>query len=59
MRGFALMPGRWQWTVARVADVMCMIASPEPQRVVPSLAECAGCVLTSADCPDRMEPSLN
>ena len=36
MRGFALMPGRWQWTVARVADVMCMIASPEPQRVVPS-----------------------
>jgi hypothetical protein len=38
---------------------MRMIASPEPQRVVPSLAECGWCELTSADCSDRVEPELN
>ena len=45
--------------VSRVAEFMSMIASSEPQRVMPSLAECAGCVLTSADCSERMEPCLN
>ena len=45
--------------VSRLAEFMRKMTSPVPSRRVPSLAECGWCELTSADCPDRMEPELN
>ena len=42
--------------VARLAEFMRKMTSDMPPRRVPSLAECGWCELTSADCPDRMEP---
>ena len=45
--------------VARLAEFMRKMTSHMPPRRVPSLAECGWCELTSADCPDRVEPGLN
>ena len=45
--------------VARLAEFMRKMTSDMPPRRVPSLAECGWCELTSADCPDRVEPGLN
>ena len=45
--------------VSRLAGFMRKMTSDMPPRRVPSLAECGWCELTSADCPDRMEPGLN
>ena len=42
--------------VSRVAEFMRKMTSDMPPRRVPSLAECGWCELTSADCPDRIEP---
>ena len=45
--------------VSRLAEFMRKMTSDMPLRRVPSLAECGWCELTTADCPDRMEPCLN
>ena len=45
--------------VARLGEFMRKMTSDMPPRRVPSLSECGWCELTSADCPDRMEPELN
>ena len=45
--------------VSRLGEFMRKMTSPMPSRRVPSLAECGWCDVTSADCPDRMEPELN
>ena len=45
--------------VSRLAEFMRKMTSDMPPRRVPSLAECGWCELTSADCPDRVEPGLN
>ena len=42
--------------ISRVAEFMRKMTSDMPPRRVPSLAECRFCELTSADCPDRVEP---
>ena len=42
--------------VSRLAEFMRKMTSDMPPRRVPSLAECGWCELTSADCPDRIEP---
>ena len=45
--------------VSRLAKFMRKMSSPMPARKVPSLPECRFCELTSADCPDRMEPDTD
>ena len=45
--------------VSRVAEFMRKMTSDMPPRRVPSLAECGWCELTSADCPDRIEPDAD
>ena len=45
--------------VSRLAKFMRKMTSDMPPRRVPSLAECGWCELTSADCPDRMEPDAD
>ena len=42
--------------VSRLAEFMRKMTSDMPPRRVPSLAGCGWCELTSADCPDRIEP---
>ena len=42
--------------VSRLAEFMRKMTSDMPPRRVPSMVECGWCELTSADCPDRMEP---
>ena len=45
--------------VARLGEFMRKMTSDMPPRRVPSLAECGWCELTSADCPDRIEPDAD
>ena len=42
--------------VSRLTEFMRKMTSDMPPRRVPSMTECGWCELTSADCPDRMEP---
>ena len=60
--------GRWKGSrfegvddafVSRLAEFMRKMTSDMPPRRVPSLAECGWCELTSADCPDRIEPDAD
>lgn len=39
----------------QVAAVMRRIVADEPTRKVPSSRECVWCVVSSADCPERVE----
>ena len=45
--------------VSRVTEFIRKMTSPMPARRVPSLPECRFCELTSADCPDRIEPDAD
>ena len=45
--------------VARLGEFMRKMTSDMPPRRVPSLVECGWCELTSADCPDRIEPDAD
>ena len=45
--------------VARLGEFMRKMTSDMPPRRVPSLSECGWCELTSADCPDRIEPDAD
>ena len=45
--------------VSWVTGFMRKMNSDMPPRRVPSLAECGWCELTSADCPDRIEPDAD
>ena len=45
--------------VSRLAEFMRKMTSHMPPRRVPSRAECNWCELTSADCPDRIEPDAD
>ena len=42
-----------------LAVVMRQVVSPEPARRVPSARECAWCVVSSDDCPDRIESAAD
>ncbi len=42
--------------VSRLTEFIRKMTSDMPPRRVPSLAECRFCELTSADCPDRVDP---
>ena len=44
--------------IRRLADFMQKMASDLPARRVPSEFECGRCDLTSADCPEKIEPSV-
>ena len=45
--------------VSRLTEFMHKMTSDMPPRRVPSLVECRWCELTSADCPDRIEPDAD
>ena len=42
-----------------LAVVMRQVVAPEPARLVPSARECAWCVVSSDDCPDRIESAAD
>ena len=45
--------------VSRLTKFIRKMTADMPPRRVPSLSECGWCELTSADCPDRIEPDAD